>query len=349
MFAHNRTPILAVALSLIASACGAEDPVTPPTATPGTIEHTFPSFAVNPGDNVYTCQSWTLDNDAEIWVNTVEMRTQGAFHHANFLFVPEDLYDGPDGTWDCDERTYSEVAAGISGGVFFAMSTQATEDRQEFPAGAAFRIPPRSRIIGGVHLLNTGTTASTTAMTLRAATLPLAAVTTPLQELYITNTALHIPARTVGAFTTDCDVGASYRSRARGPMEFNIYYVLPHFHEIASGFTLELSGGTRDGDVVFDTGGGVGDPLGMTMTEPFNVAGAEGFRLRCTFDNGSDAPVRYGLDREDEMCVLLAYTDAPFKVLAQSSGASVAGTPDVDGTVPFDVACMGFAIAPMND
>lgn len=344
-----RWPGLVIAASLLASACGT-DPVTPPpTGAPGTLEHTFPGFSVNPGDNIYTCQSWTLDNDEAVYVNAVHMTTQGGFHHANLLFVPEDLFVGPDGTWPCDERTYSEVAAGISGGVFFAMSTQATEDAQQFPPGAAYRIPPRSRVIGGVHLLNTTTAPLTTAMTVSATTLPQALVTTPLQELYITNTALDLPARTVGAFTTDCNVATSYRGRAREAMAFNIYYVLPHFHELATGFKLELSGGTRDGDLVFETGGGVGDPLGQTMTAPFNVAGADGFRLTCTFDNATDTAVRYGLAREDEMCVLLAYTDAPVKVLGQSSGTSVAGTPDVDGTVPFDVGCMGLAVSPMNN
>jgi hypothetical protein len=337
---------------LLASACGTDEPADTPPAPPpppGTIAHTFPSFTVNPGDNIYTCQSWTLDNDEALWINTVEMTSQGGFHHANLLFVPEDQYTGPDGTWNCSEREYSEVAAGTAGGVFFAMSTQSESDRQEFPPGAAFRIPPRSRILGGVHLLNITTEPLVTAMTVQAVTLAEAAVTTPLQELYITNTALDIPARTVGAFTTDCNVATSYRSRARRAMDFNIYYVLPHFHEIASGFTLALSGGTRDGEIVFDSGGGVGDPLGMTMTEPFNVAGATGFRLTCTFDNASDATVRYGLDREDEMCVLLAYTDAPVKVLGQSSGASTAGAPDLDGTVPFTADCVGLAVSPNND
>jgi hypothetical protein len=339
---------------LVASACGTEEPAGPPPPPappppPGSIAHTFPSFTVNPGDNIYTCQSWTLDNDEPLWVNTVEMTSQGGFHHANLLFVPEDQYTGPDGTWNCSEREYSEVAAGTAGGVFFAMSTQSETDRQEFPPGAAFRIPPRSRILGGVHLLNITTEPLVTAMTLQAVTLAETAVTTPLQELYITNTALDIPARTVGAFTTDCNVATSYRSRARRAMDFNIYYVLPHFHEIAAGFTLTLSGGTRDGEVVFDTGGGVGDPLGMTMTEPFNVAGATGFRLTCTFDNASDAAVRYGLDREDEMCVMLAYTDAPVKVLGQTSGASTAGAPDVDGTIPYMADCVGLAVSPNND
>jgi hypothetical protein len=337
---------------LLASACGTEEPADappPPPPPPGTIAHTFPSFTIAPGDNIYTCQSWTLGNDEELWINTVEMTTQGGFHHANLLFVPEDQFTGPDGTWDCNEREYSEVVAGTAGGVFFAMSTQSETDRQEFPPGAAFRIPPRSRILGGVHLLNITSERFTTAMTVEAVTLPEASVTTPLQELYISNSALEIPARTVGAFSTDCNVATSYRSRARRPMDFNIYYVLPHFHEIATGFTLELSGGTRDGDVVYDSGGGVGDPLGMTMTEPFNVAGATGFRLTCTYDNASDAPVLYGLDREDEMCVMLAYTDAPVKVLGQTSGTSTAGTPDADGTVPYNVDCLGLAVAPNND
>jgi hypothetical protein len=333
-----------------AAGCGDEAPASP-VGTPARIVHTFPGFRIAPGDNVYVCQSWTLGNETELWVNAVFMESQGGFHHANLLFVPDDRYDGPDGTWDCDERLYDEVVAGASGGVFFAMSTQAETDRQQFPPGAAYRIPPRSRVLGGVHLLNTTERTFDTAMTVRAELLPAERVTTHLQELYITNTALRIPGRATSSFGTTCELGTQYRRIARRPdgFDFRIYYVLPHFHELASGFRLELAGGTRDGEAVFDVSSGIGDPLGKTYETPFEVRGAEGFRLTCVYDNPGDDVVRYGADREDEMCVVLAYTDAPVKLLGTSSGDSVAGAPDEGGVVPHDVGCTALALRPAND
>ena len=72
----------------------------------------FAEFSVDPGEEVLgLCQSWTLHNPNEIWVNAVELTQDEASHHSNWLFVPSDKYDGDDGVWDCAERGYTEFDA----------------------------------------------------------------------------------------------------------------------------------------------------------------------------------------------------------------------------------------------
>ena len=57
------------------------------------------------------CQSATLHNDTPLWVNTIEMSAGSAWHHSNWFFVPESMYAGADGTWDCNSRNFDQVQA----------------------------------------------------------------------------------------------------------------------------------------------------------------------------------------------------------------------------------------------
>ena len=106
---------------------------------------------VAPGqEQIGVCQSWTLGNEQPVRVNRVVERNLGAFHHSNWIWVDDTSYDGPDGTWPCDERGFDQILAGAVGGVFFAQSTQALTDTQGFPDGVAFEMPAHARIIGDV-------------------------------------------------------------------------------------------------------------------------------------------------------------------------------------------------------
>jgi len=76
----------------------------------------------------------------ELWVSSITQRNDGAYHHANWFFVPDDQYELPDGTWSCSTNKFSEVAAALLGGYLFAMSTQSHEETQQLPTGNAIRI-----------------------------------------------------------------------------------------------------------------------------------------------------------------------------------------------------------------
>ena len=70
--------------------------------------HDFTDFTVKPGEEVLgQCQSWTINNPEEIWFNAVELVQDEASHHSNWMFVPDDKFDGPDGVWKCSDRSYS--------------------------------------------------------------------------------------------------------------------------------------------------------------------------------------------------------------------------------------------------
>jgi hypothetical protein len=139
---------LVAAPLMFAIACGGNDPCDP-TREACVLEHDVSTLEVPAGvEDEDTCQSWTLNNPTELWVNSVTQYNDGAYHHANWFFVPDDEFELPDGAWRCSEQDFSELVAALLGGYLFALSTQSLDETQRLPAGSAIRIPPYSRVIG---------------------------------------------------------------------------------------------------------------------------------------------------------------------------------------------------------
>src|SRR5207249_4999013 len=100
------------------------------------------------------CVQITLGNDTTLDINKVELVTGPGFHHSNWTYVPVDMFPGADGVFRCADRQFDEAIAAFAGGVLFAQSTQSQHDIQAFPAGAALEIPPHSKLVAAMHLLN---------------------------------------------------------------------------------------------------------------------------------------------------------------------------------------------------
>lgn len=115
---------------------------------PCTYSHDFGRTEVAAGEErTAHCYSFKLDNPTDLWVNTVEVVNDGAFHHSNWFFVPEYKFVTPDPSVPCEEIDFTELGAGAWGGVLFAQSTQSRSETQKFAATAAVRVPAYSRII----------------------------------------------------------------------------------------------------------------------------------------------------------------------------------------------------------
>lgn len=333
-----------VALTLLLAACSQD---TTATGFTPTLSYTFEPIAVGSGEEVSgVCQSWTLNNDEPLYVSKILQRNEGGWHHSNWSFVPEDVYDGPDGTWNCDDRGFHEVSAGLEGGTFFAQSTQTLEELQAFQEGAVLEIPPRHRIVGGVHLLNVSAAPMNSALTFEIETIPEEDVRVKLRPVAFTNTALDIRQQAESRFGMTCDLSAQFDSTLGTPPDYNIYYVLAHYHEWGNYFRLSFvddEGGDR---TILELQSSVGEPLGSTIDPPISSQGASSLRVECGYMNTTDRDLEYGLGGQ-EMCVFLAYIDADIKIGAASGGNTALG-PNEDGVYMNETACGPILAAPAN-
>lgn len=343
----RRVEALLLVSVLALGACGGGDPPSAGTVDAGpevtVLTHDFPGFHLEPSEEVrWHCQSWTLNNPEPMWVRAVRTRNEGGFHHSNWFVVNRLQFDGPDGSWPCTERGFDEIAAGVNGTVLFAQSTQSASDDQVFGEGAALRLPPFARIVGDVHLLEIAGAALDTHLQMTLEVVPESQVTTPLTPMALTYNALDIPARAQSAFTTECDLDAPHVRETTRPLDARLYYLLPHYHEWGTLFRVEIFGGPRDGEIVFETSSAIGEPLGESFDPPIDLTGATGLRLTCQYDNTTDRDIRYGL-AEGEMCMLLAYTDSDLKFVTDVMTNTVVG-PDADGVVQNTGPCSVFGV-----
>jgi len=212
-----------------------------------------------------TCQSWTLDNATELWVSTITQHNDGAYHHVNWFIVPDTTFVVPDGTWTCSAQGFEEVQAALLGGYLFTQSTQSHDETQTMPTGSAIRIPPRSRLIGASHLLNTSDSELHTTLHLSVRTIPPVQVTAKLAPARIQYHDLHLDASARSSFTTECDLAASYPT-ALGPFHYTLYFVFSHYHSLGDYTEMQVLGGPSDGQVIMHHDG-LGN-FGTTIDPP---------------------------------------------------------------------------------
>jgi len=268
------------------------------------LAHDFAQFTTDAGQEVLgLCQSWTLDNATELWVNAVELEQDEASHHSNWTFVPDDKYDGGDGVWKCADRNYSQLTAALAGGVLYAQSTQAAREVQKFPNAAAVRIPPYSRIIGDVHLLNVGAKPVTGHAKLTLYTLAPSDVAVKLVPFHLTYDGLDLPPQADSRFTGSCELDNLFPS---GKLDMKIYYILPHTHALATRFFVNVLGGPNDGKSMLETHGFDSGAHGRAFDPPYDMSSAQGITFGCQYTNPRPVDVKWGFG-DQEMCELLGF------------------------------------------
>jgi hypothetical protein len=309
---------------------------------PGTVlPHDFADFTVGPGEErLDDCQSWTLGNAEELWVNAVELEQDEQSHHSNWLFVPDDKYPGPDGVWKCADRGYSQLQAALAGGVLYAQSTQAKKEVQKFPEGVAVRIPPYSRVIGDVHLLNLTDQPVTGHASLRIYSIAAADVSVKLAPFHLTYDTLDIPPKARSRFYGECDIDSQSQQVLGTPLDMKVYFVLPHTHALGQRYFLQVLGGPHDGETIIDVAGFNSEARGRYYVPPVDLAGAKGFRFGCEFDNPRADAVHWGYG-DQEMCENLGFIASDLAFESRVSTVNPAGK---DGDIQtFTGACSTIA------
>lgn len=282
-------------------------------------------FRVEAGEEVLeVCQSFPVGNDASLWVNSVRMKATPGVHHSDWFVLPEGLYPNSGGAHRCsfsagnttefvdpEKGVFSIFAGAVEGDVLFAQSTQAEHEEQDFGDGIAMEIPPRSQIIVYYHLINTAPEPTDIDVGLDLYTIDESEVVTALKDFSGFNFNVELPPRARSRFSADCMFPDGWAG------DFNVHFVLPHYHYYGTGMSFEVLGGPNDGAVLWQGGGGVGaEPISERLDPPASAHGAEGIRFSCDYQNDTDATIQWGVGADDEMCMFLLHTDSDFSLTA---------------------------------
>lgn len=290
------------------------------------------------------CVQISLDNADPLFISAVELTTGAGFHHSNWLYVPEDVFAGPDGTFDCDERGYSEALAAAFGGVLFAQSTQKAHEVQQFSPGVAIRLPPRQKIVAQLHLLNASDRTLKLTPNLKLTSIAEEQVQISLAGISFQNQALGLPAGRQSRFSVECDLTEKHQKELGRAPDFNIYYALAHYHELGTGLSLDAVRADGSSVNIYTTANAVGDSLGGPIDPVFNMSGFTKLRMSCEFYNPRSQVVRWGIG-DQEMCVFLAFSDSERQ---WAGGVTSRGAPAnetlVGNTLQYSNPCTLFAL-----
>jgi hypothetical protein len=307
-----KAPILVLALA----SCGTDVDSTPEQT------YRFGPWVQAPGtENTDLCIAATLHNDHALYINAVEMIAAPGLHHSNWMWVPDNgAFDFPEGSFSCNQgdgsHAFDQQIAAVFGGVLFAQSTQATEETQQFPTGAAIMIPPHSRIVADIHLVNAGDTPLTIPLSLVLHPVPERDVTTLMAAMALENFAIALPPLQTSKFVVECDLSQQWQylyehgQVASDHIDFKIYHALAHYHKYGIGLSFEAIRDADGGsDPVWTTEDRIGDTLGGMLAPAFDMTGHSKVRLTCSYDNPGSTTIRWG-NANGEMCVAFAYTDS---------------------------------------
>jgi hypothetical protein len=335
--------LLSMCPLVAAPACGSGDDDGPcdPARESCVLSETVSTIEVGAGvEDEDLCQSWTLDNQTDLWVTKIKQTNGGAYHHANWFFVPDDQFPVEDGEWRCSDENFNELAAAVNGGYLFALSTQSSGEEQAIPAGGAIRIPRYSRLVGASHILNPSDQAVTTDMNLELTTIPEDEVEAALVPSRISYHDLALQPQGRSSFSTDCLIADEYEDVIEAPFEYELYYALSHYHVLGAYAELSIVGGPRDGEVIFRNEG-YGENFGTPIDPPLDLAaaGARGLRFTCGFNNPRPEVVGWGIG-DQEMCVLALQgrTDMAFDGDVREGDSQQTGTSE-DGESRFAGPC----------
>lgn len=313
-----------------------------------TITHAFGPQVLEPapgsGSETTPCVSWTLDNEEPVYVQAVTLSNLGYYHHSNWTVVPDTEFDGPDGYWKCSDRNYTELDAASKGTVLFAQSTQSWVEEQRMGLGHVIKLPPHSRIIGGVHLLNVAPREVETSLYMSLELIHPRHVNSVLTPFRMSYTELNIPAQTEARFTGDCmGMREAYENRTGHEFDVKLHYALPHYHYLGNHFSLRVEGGPQDGEELYSIDGFNGEANGRVYDPPIDLSGADGLSFTCGYDNWRDESVGWGIG-DQEMCVMLGLAESDAIMENNVNGGTMA-VGENGGIVEFEGDCGTFAIA----
>jgi hypothetical protein len=305
-----------------------------------TISHQFEDITLAPFQESLPCISWTIDNEQALYVQGVTLANTGGFHHSNGFVVPDSLYDGPDGVWNCNERGFNTIDAAIQGTVLFAQSTQSFVEVQRFNPRAVIKVPPKHRVVAELHMLNLSPSEIDTALRISLDLIHPKDVNVILTPFAMQYTDLEIQPLGESRFRAECDEYIKFANP--GKQRFDIHWMLPHYHYLGNYFAVEVLGGALDGTKLHEISGFDATQVGKRFDPPLDIGDADGLRLTCGYDNWTDKLIGWG-NGDQEMCILFGFADFPMVTQATGNNGSAIGL--VDGIPTFQSPCFSL-VAP---
>jgi hypothetical protein len=243
-----------------------------------------------------------IGNTQDIYVNRIATKMRQGSHHfllytfqsnTPSLVLPSkdqvrDIRD-PNGTYNFLNLVPMEYH------VFFAGTQSPTSD-YTFPAGIALKLPAGTSLDLNSHYVNSSQQEIVGQAEANLYTIPASQVTTVANTLNLANTDLTIPA---GRDTTITKTFKFTKTT-------NVIGLTSHMHARGQKFVIKISGGARDGEIVYTSTTWDHPPI-LTFDTPIVLKSGEGLTSIVTYKADPSKTVRFGLTSQDEMDIIFGY------------------------------------------
>ncbi|MEP7235148.1 MAG: hypothetical protein ABI778_07615, partial [Ignavibacteriota bacterium] len=245
-----------------------------------------------------------LGNSTPIYVNRIHTKMRSNSHHlVLYGFDPStpnsqlpafnkvrDLRN-PDGSYNATTQSQMNWHLFIAGSMI-------QEDEYNFPAGVALELPAHAGIDFNTHFLNYSPNTIPAECYANFYNADPASIQHLAQSLFLVNTDIKLPAHKQTILT---QVNPNLNSE---PMR--VFLLTSHFHERGQKFQIAINGGSRNGEVVYESSDWA-HPLEKTFDPPIVLNKGEGLRTIVTYMNTTDQEINFGFTSKDEMNVVFGY------------------------------------------
>jgi hypothetical protein len=246
----------------------------------------------------------SLGNSADIYVNRIQTSMRALSHHFVLYSIDPSMAPG----WPCVPA--ANVVRDIRNAdgsmnllnmipmachVFVAGSMTQTSD-YVFPAGVALRLPASMSIDMNVHYVNRTTSEVPGEAYANLYTIPLLQVQKVAHTLNMSNTSFSLPA---GKETT-------VEKTFTVSQPTTVFMLTSHMHMLGTRFQIKIVGGSRDGELVYESTDWE-HPQTITFTQPIVLQAGQGLKSVITWNNTTNHVVTFGLQSTDEMGIIFGY------------------------------------------
>lgn len=307
--------LFVAATAVLASGCGSEesvdqqgDPDAGEAGCPDGICLMAPArgfqlrnvgLDVYPGEDVEYCEVVRLPGTAtdKYYVNRFEAEMTPGSHHlivAGIIPGSETEANAPVGTIiDCIGPTAFGEDLNI------VTTAQLPTAEVSYPAGVGREYQGGQLVLFNYHYLN----ATDAPLKARAAinfhTVAAADIEHIVNVMAVVNIGFSVPAQGTSSVMSECLMNT----------DVMVHKLSRHTHQWGTEVPVWYVGGERDGQLIY-TSPNYEDP-DHTFDEPVLVKAGEGFRFECNWNNTTDAPLGFGFEATNEMCILFGDIYSP--------------------------------------
>lgn len=266
-----------------------------------------PPRMVGPGKEVDFCLSWPIPDLTHDVVHAARIYTTSGLHHSNVVAKPIVKELGPNPYPDCHPGAadpVTNIGAGIPD-VLFANSTQVEgSETIAFATGMGYVLDSTREISTDIHFLNTRPESLRVEVVYDFFTMPRAELKQEVAPFVVNVDEFSVAPHTTEEVSAECTIFGG-----------NIVTIMPHTHDLAQRFTVDLIDSSNKETRIFEDGAFDLESDIRRFEPAMNIDTAERVRHACTFVNTYDFEVHYGIGK-NEMCTFFGYIYPPEKQFA---------------------------------